>query len=256
MGIPIKRVAILGAGVMGQGIAAHLANAGIPSYLFDMAPGELSANEQEKGLSLDDRAVRNRLAMAGLASIDKSKPPLLYSKGLARLIAPCNYEDDIEKLAECDWIVEVVVERLDIKRRIFETVEKHRRPGSVVSSNTSGLSVADMAEGRSDDFRRHFMVTHFFNPVRYMRLLEMVPCDDTDPDLFRAMAEFGEHVLGKGIVYAKDTPNFVGNRIGTFGMTSVFHWMSHFGMGVTETDKIFGPATGRPKSAVFRTADV
>ncbi|MGZ8785236.1 MAG: 3-hydroxyacyl-CoA dehydrogenase/enoyl-CoA hydratase family protein [Acidimicrobiia bacterium] len=256
MGIPIKRVAILGAGVMGQGIAAHLANAGIPSYLFDMAPGELSANEQEKGLSLDDRAVRNRLAMAGLASIDKSKPPLLYSKGLARLITPCNYEDDIEKLAECDWIVEVVVERLDIKRRIFETVEKHRRPGSVVSSNTSGLSVADMAEGRSDDFRRHFMVTHFFNPVRYMRLLEMVPCDDTDPDLFRAMAEFGEHVLGKGIVYAKDTPNFVGNRIGTFGMTSVFHWMSHFGMGVTETDKIFGPATGRPKSAVFRTADV
>ena len=256
MGIPIKRVAILGAGIMGQGIAAHLANAGIPSYLFDMAPGELSADEQDKGLSLDDRTVRNRFAMAGLASIGKSKPPLLYSKGLAGLITPCNYEDDVGKLAECDWIVEVVVERLDIKRRVFEMVEKHRRPGSVVSSNTSGLSVADMAEGRSDDFRRHFMVTHFFNPVRYMRLLEMVPCKDTDPDLFRAMAGFGEHVLGKGIVYAKDTPNFVGNRIGTFGMTSVFHWMGNFGMGVTETDKIFGPATGRPKSAVFRTADV
>ena len=256
MGIPIKRVAILGAGVMGQGIAAHLANAGIPSYLFDIAPAELSQQEQDKGLSVDDRTVRNRLAMAGMASIDKSKPPLLYTKALARLITPCNYEDDAEKLGECDWIVEVVVERLDIKRKVFEMVEQHRRPGSVVSSNTSGLSVADMAEGRSDDFRRHFMVTHFFNPVRYMRLLEMVPCDDTDPDLFQAMADFGEHVLGKGIVYGKDTPNFVGNRIGTFGMTSVFHWMGEFGMGITETDKVFGPATGRPKSAVFRTADV
>ena len=256
MGIPIKRVAVLGAGVMGQGIAAHLANAGIPSYLFDIAPGELTQQEQERGLSLDDRPVRNRFAIAGLASIDKSTPPLLYTKDLARLITPCNYEDDAEKLAGCDWIVEVVVERLDVKRKVFEMVEEHRRPGSVVSSNTSGLSVADMAEGRSEEFRRHFMVTHFFNPVRYMRLLEMVPCDDTDPDLFRAMAEFGEHVLGKGIVYGKDTPNFVGNRIGTFGMTSVFHWMGEFGLGVTETDKIFGPALGRPKSAVFRTADV
>ena len=256
MGIPIKRVAVLGAGVMGQGIAAHLANAGIPSYLFDIAPGELTQQEQERGLSLDDRPVRNRFAIAGLASIDKSTPPLLYTKDLARLITPCNYEDDAEKLAGCDWIVEVVVERLDVKRKVFEMVEEHRRPGSVVSSNTSGLSVADMAEGRSEEFRRHFMVTHFFNPVRYMRLLEMVPCDDTDPDLFRAMAEFGDHVLGKGIVYGKDTPNFVGNRIGTFGMTSVFHWMGEFGLGVTETDKIFGPALGRPKSAVFRTADV
>ena len=256
MGIPIKRVAVLGAGVMGQGIAAHLANAGIPSYLFDIAPGELTQQEQERGLSLDDRPVRNRFAIAGLAFIDKSTPPLLYTKDLARLITPCNYEDDAEKLAGCDWIVEVVVERLDVKRKVFEMVEQHRRPGTVVSSNTSGLSVADMAEGRSEEFRRHFMVTHFFNPVRYMRLLEMVPCDDTDPDLFRAMAEFGDHVLGKGIVYGKDTPNFVGNRIGTFGMTSVFHWMGEFGLGVTETDKIFGPALGRPKSAVFRTADV
>ena len=256
MGIPIKRVAVLGAGVMGQGISAHLANAGIPSYLFDIAPAELTPEEQAGGWSLEDSAVRNRFALAGLAAIGKSNPPLLYRKDLLKLVTPCNYEDDAQKLGECDWIVEVVVERLDIKRKVFEMVEEHRRPGSVVSSNTSGLSVADMAEGRSDDFRRHFMVTHFFNPVRYMRLLEMVPCDDTDPELFQAMADFGEHVLGKGIVYAKDTPNFVGNRIGTFGMTSVFHWMAEFGMGITETDKIFGPATGRPKSAVFRTADV
>ncbi|MDR9451634.1 MAG: 3-hydroxyacyl-CoA dehydrogenase NAD-binding domain-containing protein, partial [Acidimicrobiia bacterium] len=256
MGIPIKRVAVLGAGVMGQGISAHLANAGIPSYLFDIAPADLTPQEQAEGRSLDEPAVRNRFSLAGLAAIGKSTPPLLYSKDLLRLVTPCNYEDDAQKLGECDWIVEAVVERLDIKRTVFEMVEENRRPGSVVSSNTSGLSVAEMAEGRSDDFRRHFMVTHFFNPVRYMRLLEMVPCDDTDPKLFQAMADFGEHVLGKGIVYAKDTPNFVGNRVGTFGMTSVFHWMAEFGMGITETDKIFGPATGRPKSAVFRTADV
>lgn len=256
MGIPIKRVAVLGAGVMGQGIAAHLANAGIPSYLFDIAPSELTPDEEKRGLTLEDVAVRNRFSAAGLAAIAKSKPPLLYHQDFGRLVGACNYADDAEKLAECDWIVEVVVERLDIKQKVFEMVEEHRKPGSVVSSNTSGLSVADMAEGRSEDFRRHFMVTHFFNPVRYMRLLEMVPCEDTDPDLFQAMADFGEHVLGKGIVYAKDTPNFVGNRIGTFGMTSVFHWMGEFGMGITQTDKIFGPATGRPKSAVFRTADV
>lgn len=256
MGIRINRVAVLGAGVMGQGIAAHLANAGIPSYLFDVAPRELTDAERKQGLTLEDRAVRNRIAADGWKSMTKAKPALLYRKDLARLVTPCNYDDDLDKLAEVDWIVEVVVERLDIKQRVFAMVDDARRPGTVVSSNTSGLSVEKMAEGRSDDFRRHFMVTHFFNPVRYMRLLEMVPHADTDPDLFAAMAEFGEHVLGKGVVFAKDTPNFIANRIGTFGMASVFHWMGEFGMGVTETDKIFGPAMARPKSAVFRTADV
>jgi 3-hydroxyacyl-CoA dehydrogenase len=241
---------------MGQGIAAHLANVGIPSYLFDIVPGEPSPDEAAQGLTLADQKVRNRLALAGLASMSKARPPLLYRKELAGLVNPCNFDDDATKLAECDWIVEAVVERLDIKQKVFTMVDGHRRPGSIVSSNTSGLSVESMAQGRSDDFRRHFMVTHFFNPVRYMRLLEMVPCDDTDRIMFRAMAEFGEHVLGKGIVYAKDTPNFIGNRIGTFGMTSVFHWMKELGLGVTEVDKIFGPAMGRPKSAVFRTADV
>ncbi len=256
MGIRINRVAVLGAGVMGQGIAAHLANAGIPSYLFDVAPKELTDAERQKGLTLEDRAVRNRIADAGWKAMTKAKPALLYRKDLAKLVTPCNYEDDLEKLGEVDWIVEVVVERLDIKQRVFAMIDDIRRPGTIVSSNTSGLSVAKMAEGRSDDFRRHFMVTHFFNPVRYMRLLEMVPHADTDPGLFAAMAEFGEHVLGKGVVFAKDTPNFIANRIGTFGMASVFHWMREFDMGVTETDKIFGPAMGRPKSAVFRTADV
>ncbi len=256
MSIQINRVAVLGAGVMGQGIAAHLANVGIPSYLFDIVPGEPSPEEAGKGLTLDDPAVRNRLSLAGLTSMAKAKPALLYRKELAGLVTPCNFSDDLSKLAECDWIVEAVVERLDIKQKLFAMVDEHRRPGSVVSSNTSGLSVEAMAKGRSEDFRRHFMVTHFFNPVRYMRLLEMVPCDDTDRTVFRALADFGEQVLGKGIVYAKDTPNFVGNRIGTFGMTSVFHWMTEMGLGVTEVDKIFGPAMGRPKSAVFRTADV
>ncbi len=256
MGIRIKRVGVLGAGVMGQGIAAHLANAGIPSYLFDVAPRELTPDEERAGLTLEDRAVRNRISAAGYASMLKAKPALLYRSDLADLVTPCNYADDVDKLSECDWIVEVVVEDIGIKRRVFEMVDDKRRPGSVISSNTSGLSVADMAEGRSEDFRRNFCVTHFFNPVRYLRLLEIVPCEDTDPALVAAMADFGENVLGKGIVFGKDTPNFVGNRIGVFGMASVFHWMRELGLGVTEIDKIFGPAMGRPKSAVFRTADV
>jgi 3-hydroxyacyl-CoA dehydrogenase len=256
MGIRIKRVGVLGAGVMGQGIAAHLANAGIPSYMFDIAPGELTPAEEGAGLSLADHAVRNRISAEGVASMKQAKPALLYRPELASLVTACNYEDDLDKLAECDWIVEVVVERMDVKQRVFATVDEHRKQGSVISSNTSGLSAAVMAEGRSEDFRRHFMVTHFFNPVRYMRLLEMVPIDDTDPDVFAAMAEFGEHVLGKGIVYCKDTPNFIANRIGTFGMTSVFHWMQEYGIGVAEADAVFGPAMGRPKSAIFRTADL
>ena len=175
MGIRIKRAAVLGAGVMGQGIAAHLANAGIPSYLFDVAPHELTEAEAEAGLTLDSRTVRNRISVAGVAAMQKAKPALLYRPGLVSLVTPCNYEDDIDKLAECDWIVEVVVERMDIKQRVFAMVDEHRKLGSVVSSNTSGLSAEAMAEGRSEDFRSHFMVTHFFNPVRYMRLLEMVP---------------------------------------------------------------------------------
>jgi len=256
MGIRIKRVAVLGAGVMGQGIAAHLANAGIPSYLFDIAPGELTADEERRGLTLESRAVRNRIADAGAAAMAKASPALLYRTDLASLVTPCNYADDMALLSECDWIVEVVVERLDIKQRVFTDVEKHRKPGSIVSSNTSGLSVAAMAEGRSEDFRRHFMVTHFFNPVRYMRLLEMIPCADTDPGLFAEMARFGETVLGKGIVYAKDTPNFIANRIGVFGSAAVIHLMKDSGIGVVEADKVFGSVMGRPSSAVFRTADI
>ncbi|NNF68183.1 MAG: 3-hydroxyacyl-CoA dehydrogenase/enoyl-CoA hydratase family protein, partial [Acidimicrobiia bacterium] len=236
--------------------AAHLANAGIPSYLFDIAPGELTPEEEAAGLTLGDRKVRNRISQAGVAAMLKSKPALLFHKDLASLVTACNYEDDVEKLGECDWIVEVVVERMDVKQRVFEMVDTHRKAGSVITSNTSGLSAEVMAEGRSDDFRSHFMVTHFFNPVRYMRLLELVPISATDPAVYAAMAEFGERVLGKGIVHCKDTPNFIGNRIGTFGITSVFRWMREFGASIPEVDSVFGPATGRPKSAVFRTADI
>jgi len=256
MGIRIKRVAVLGAGVMGQGIAAHLANAGIPSYLFDVAPGELTEDEKKKGLTLETRAVRNRIADAGVAAMIKAKPALLYRTDLAPLVTACNYLDDMERISECDWIVEVVVERIDIKQRVFADVEKYRKPGSIVSSNTSGLSVASMVDGRSEDFRRHFLVTHFFNPVRYMRLLELIPCVDTDPAILAGMAEFGEKLLGKGIVYGKDTPNFVANRIGVFASTAVIHWMKELGIGISEADKVFGSAMGRPSSAVFRTADL
>ena len=256
MGIQIERVGVLGAGVMGQGIAAHLANAGIPSYLFDIAPGELNEAEQAKGLTLEDRAVRNRFSDAGMKAMMKARPALLYRKNLSKLITPCNYTDDAEKLSECDWIVEVVLERIDVKQKVFTMVDEHRKPGSIISSNTSGLAVAAMAEGRSEDFRKHFMVTHFFNPVRYLRLLELVPCDDTDPEIYQGMADFGENVLGKGIVHAKDTPNFVANRIGVAGIMSVMHWMKELELNVTVVDKVFGPPMGRPKSAVFRTADM
>ena len=256
MGIRIERVGVLGAGVMGQGITAHLANAGIPSYLFDIAPDELSEEEKAKGLTLEDRAVRNRFSDAGIKTMLKARPALLYRRSLAKLVTPCNYTDDVEKLSECDWIVEVVLERLDVKQKVFTMVDERRKPGSIITSNTSGLSVAAMTEGRSEDFRKHFMVTHFFNPVRYLRLLELVPCDDTDPEVYQGMADWGETVLGKGIVHAKDTPNFVANRIGVFGIMSVFHWMKELGVGVTEADKVFGPSMGRPKSAVFRTADM
>ena len=256
MGIRIKRVAVLGAGVMGQGIAAHLANAGIPSYLFDIAPGELTEDEKKKSLTLESRAVRNRIADAGVVAMIKARPALLYRTDLAPLVTACNYVDDMERIGESDWIVEVVVERIDIKQRVFADVEKHRKPGSIVSSNTSGLSAAAMVEGRSEDFRRHFMVTHFFNPVRYMRLLELIPCVDTDPELLAEMARFGEKVLGKGIVYGKDTPNFVANRIGVFGSAAVIHWIKELGIGIAEADKVFGSSMGRPSSAVFRTADL
>ncbi|MEZ4319038.1 MAG: 3-hydroxyacyl-CoA dehydrogenase/enoyl-CoA hydratase family protein [Myxococcota bacterium] len=243
---PIRKVAVLGAGVMGTGIAAHLANAGIPSILFDIVPKDAGS----------DPAARNAFAIKGIQGAIKSKPALLFSKSRASLITPANYDDHGELLASCDWIVEVVVERLDIKKKVYRWVAENRTEGSVVSSNTSGIPLADMAADMPDEMRKNFLITHFFNPVRYMRLLEIVSGPDTDPSVTARMTQFGERVLGKGIVTAKDTPNFVANRVGTFGMMSVFKHMERLGLTVEQIDAVFGPAMGRPKSAVFRTADV
>jgi len=233
MTIRITKVAVLGSGVMGSGIAAHLANAGIPSLVFDLE----TPVDNVKGLL-------------------KHKPAPLLHPDLAALIEPCSFKTDLHRYAECDWIVEAVTERLDIKRMVFEAVRKHAKPGTIVTSNTSGIPIADMTEGTPEDFRKNFFVTHFFNPVRYMHLLEMVAGPETDPAVFEAFAAFGQETLGKGIVVGKDTPNFVANRIGTYGMMAILHKMAKYGMNVAQVDAIFGKPLGRPKSAVFRTADL
>ncbi|MBM4392528.1 MAG: 3-hydroxyacyl-CoA dehydrogenase/enoyl-CoA hydratase family protein [Deltaproteobacteria bacterium] len=238
----IEKVAVLGAGVMGQGIAAHLANAGIPSLLFDISP-------REGG---DPRA----MAKAGIANIGKLKPPALYRAADVGFITACNYDADAARLGECDLVIEVVAEVLAIKEKVFGWVAQNRKPGSIVASNTSGIPLAVMAKSMSDDMRAHFVITHFFNPVRYMQLLEIVSGADTLPSVSAAVAAFGERVLGKGIVYAKDTPAFVANRVGTYGMCSVFHHMARLGLTVEQVDAVFGKAMGRPDSAVFRTADL
>jgi len=252
----IRRAAVLGAGVMGSGIAAHLANAGIPVLLLDIVPPKLTEEDEKNGLTTEDPRFRNKLALAGLEGIKKSKPAALYSKRFLPLIEIGNFEDDWDRLAECDWIVEVVVERLDIKQKVFARVDEVRGPESIVSSNTSGLSIAGMTEGRSDDFKKHFLVTHFFNPVRYMRLLELVAGEETLPEVVEFFTNFGRFRLGKGIVFGKDTPNFIGNRIGTFGIAATIKAMTEMDYQVDEVDAITGPAMGHPGSASFGTVDL
>ncbi len=252
----IRKVAVLGAGVMGSGIAAHLANAGIRVVMLDIVPPELTAEDEKAGLDRQDPRFRNKFALAGLEGIRKSKPALIYSKRFLPLIEVGNFEDDWGKLADCDWVCEVVVERLDIKQKVFARVEEVCKPGTIISSNTSGLPIKQMVEGRSDDFKRHFLVTHFFNPVRYMRLLEIIAGEATDPEIVKLMADFGQFRLGKGIVYGKDTPNFIGNRIGVFALMATMHAMMEMDYQVDEVDAITGPATGRPRSASFGTCDL
>jgi 3-hydroxyacyl-CoA dehydrogenase len=252
----IRRVAVLGAGVMGSGIAAHLANAGLPCLMLDIVPPGLSDEERKRGLTESDPAYRNRLAAKGLESIRSSRPALLYCRKDIGLIGIGNLEDDLKRAAECDWIVEAVTENLEIKRALYDRIEAVWRPGTVVTSNTSGIAISRMMEGRGKEFRRHFLVTHFFNPVRYMKLLELVPGEDTDPEILEGMAAFGERRLGKGIVRGKDTPNFIGNRIGVFAMMYAMHAMAEDGLTIEEVDRILGPAMGRPKSAAFGTADI
>ncbi|MCA1031587.1 enoyl-CoA hydratase/isomerase family protein [Bacillus timonensis] len=252
----IKKAAVLGSGVMGSGIAAHLANIGIPTLLLDIVPRELTEGEEKKGLTIQDKQVRNRLSSNAIQKLLKQKPAPLTSKKNMSLIEAGNMEDDMERLSECDWIIEVVVENLDIKKKVFTKIDEVRKPGSIVSSNTSGISVEAMAEGRSEDFQKHFLGTHFFNPPRYLKLLEVIPTKHTSPEVLSFVQSFGEDVLGKGVVLAKDTPNFIANRIGTYGLLVTVREMLEGGYSVGEVDSVTGPAIGRPKSATFRTLDV
>ncbi len=252
----IKRAAVLGSGVMGSGIAAHLANVGIPTLMLDIVPRELTDKEKAQGLTLNDAVVRNRIASMSKEKLKKQKPSPITSKNSLNLISVGNFEDDMEKLAEVDWIIEVVVERLDVKKQVFEQVEKHRKEGTIISSNTSGISIEAMIEGRSDDFKKHFLGTHFFNPPRYLKLLEIIPNKQTDPEIIEFMKNFSEDVLGKGVVVAKDTPNFIANRIGTYGLLVTVQEMLKGGYTIGEVDSVTGPLIGRPKSATFRTLDV
>jgi 3-hydroxyacyl-CoA dehydrogenase len=252
----ITKVAVLGSGVMGSAIAAHLANAGIPSYLLDIVPKELTPEETAKGLSLASPAVRNRIVNAGLDSAKKARPAAFYSSDFARLITIGNFDDNLAWLKDVDWIIEVVVERLDIKQSLLKRVDTIRKPGTIVSSNTSGIPINQIKEGLSEDFRKHFLGTHFFNPPRYMKLLEIIPTAETLPDVVGTMASFGERTLGKGIVYCKDRPNFIANRIGVFAMMEAMRTMLEGNFTIEEVDQMTGPATGKPKSATFRTGDI
>lgn len=252
----IKHVSVLGSGIMGSGIAAHFANIGVEVLLLDIVPSELNAAEQKKGLSLEHKAVRNRIANENLEKLKKSSPALLYSPKFASRIKTGNFEDDLEKIKSTDWIIEVVVERIDIKRSVYEKIEQHRKKGTLISSNTSGIPINLLAEGRSEDFKAYFAGTHFFNPVRYLPLLEIIPTKDTREDVLDFYMEYGKKYLGKTTVLAKDTPAFIANRIGVFSMMNLLHSVNDLGLNVTDIDKLTGPVIGRPKSATFRTADV
>src|SRR6266851_577597 len=244
----INKVAILGAGTMGARVAAHLANAGVPCYLFDILPPDV--------LPGGDAAMRNKIAAAGLDAAKKSKPAAFMEPSLARLVSVGNLEDDLKKLADVDWIIEAVVENLEIKRALLKKVEAVRKPGTIVTTNTSGLPVSKMAEGLSDDFRRAWFGTHFFNPPRYMRLLELIPTPEADRALIDAVTHFCDTQLGKGVVLAKDTPNFIGNRIGTFSVLNLMRLMQEMDLTIEEVDALTGDAVGWPKSATFRTVDL
>ena len=252
----IKKVAIIGSGIMGSGIACHFANIGVDVLLLDIIPRELTEKENSKGLTLEDKVVRNRLVNEALSSSLKSKPSPIYHQKFANRITTGNLEDDIHKVANVDWIMEVVVERLDIKKLVFEKLEKFRTPGTLITSNTSGIPIKFMSEGRSEDFQKHFCGTHFFNPARYLKLFEIIPGPKTASDVLDFLGSYGEKFLGKTSVIAKDTPAFIGNRVGIFSIQSLFHAVKDLDLTVEEVDKLSGPVIGRPKSATFRTVDV
>ncbi len=252
----IKKVAILGSGVMGSRIACHFANIGIEVLLLDIVPRELTELETKKNLSLEDKAVRNRIVNNALQSTLKANPSPIYRKSYASRITTGNMDDDLAKIKDCDWVMEAVVERPDIKQQVYEKVEQYRTPGTLITTNTSGIPINSLLGGRSDDFKKHFCGTHFFNPPRYLRLLEIIPSKETDPAVIDFLMEFGDLYLGKTTVLTKDTPAFIANRIGVFGIMSLFHTVKEMGLTIEEVDKLTGPVIGRPKSATFRTCDV
>jgi 3-hydroxyacyl-CoA dehydrogenase len=252
----INKVAVLGSGVMGSGIACHFANIGLDVLLLDIVPREINETEQGKGLTLNDKAVRNRIVNDSLTAALKSKPSPIYLQSFTKRISTGNFDDDLPKIKDCDWVIEVVIERLDIKQQVFEKVEKFRKPGSLITSNTSGISVEKMIDGRTEDFKKHFCGTHFFNPPRYLQLFEIIPTSKTSPEVLDFLADYAARFLGKTPVLAKDTPAFIANRVGTFSIMELFNNVEQLGLTIPEIDKLTGPVIGRAKSATFRTADI
>ncbi|SHK91207.1 3-hydroxyacyl-CoA dehydrogenase [Chitinophaga jiangningensis] len=252
----INKVAVLGSGVMGSRIACHFAGIGVQVLLLDIAPKELNDAEKKKNLTLDSPAVKNRIVNDALQAAVKSNPSPVFTKDVVKLIKTGNFTDDMKKIAEVDWIIEVVVENLAVKKIVFDQVEQFRKPGTLVTSNTSGIPIHLMAEGRSEDFQKNFCGSHFFNPPRYLRLLEIIPTPHTDPAVVDFLMEYGDLYLGKTTVLCKDTPAFIANRVGVYSIMAIFHIMQEMGLGIDEIDALTGPVIGRPKSATFRTADV
>ena len=256
MGYTINRVTVIGAGTMGAAIAAHLANIGIPAYLLDIVPRELTSKEEDKGLTLDHPAVRNRIVNEGWQRCVKARPANLFTKDAAERVTLGNLEDNFDWVGEADWIVEAIVEQLDIKQQLMARIEEVRKPGSIVSTNTSGIPIKDIAEGRSDDFKAHFLGTHFFNPPRYLKLLEIIPHEQTQPEVLEFMKEFGTRTLGKGVVICKDMPNFIANRLFSMVGTHTLNYALDNGYTVEEVDVLTGPIVGHPKAATFRLYDL
>jgi len=252
----IRKVAVLGSGVMGSRIACHFANIGCEVVLLDISPKDLNEKELNAGLTLDSPVFKNRIVNEALQFALKSNPSPIYSKHFISRIVTGNFTDNMSLISDCDWIIEVVIERLDIKKQIFDQVEKYRKPGTIISSNTSGIPIHLMLEGRSEDFQTHFCGTHFFNPPRYLQLLEIIPTATTKDDVIAFLMDFGSRFLGKKTVLCKDTPAFIANRVGVYSIMSLFHLVEEMGLTVEEVDKLTGPVLGRPKSATFRTCDV
>jgi 3-hydroxyacyl-CoA dehydrogenase len=252
----IKKIAVLGSGVMGSRIACHFAGIGVQVLLLDIVPKEPNDAEKAKGLTTEHPAVRNRIVNEALQAAIKSNPSPVFTKDVAKKITTGNFSDNMKDIAPCDWIIEVVIERLDIKKSVYEQVEQYRKPGTLITSNTSGIPIHMLSEGRSEDFKKNFCGTHFFNPPRYLRLLEIIPTPSTDPAIVDFLMNYGDLYLGKTTVLCKDTPAFIANRIGVFGIMAIFNSMEKLGLNIDEIEALTGPVIGRPKSATFRTADV